>query len=70
MRRVLAVGLLVILCAPADAATVRHPRARQHAVTRPPVPATPTVRFAVPGWSDEATSRWLNNASSMVGIGG
>jgi len=28
------------------------------------------VRFAVPGWSDEATARWLNNASSNVGRGG
>ncbi|BAR62103.1 hypothetical protein NK6_8959 [Bradyrhizobium diazoefficiens] len=30
----------------------------------------PRARFAVPGWSDEATQRWLNSASSNVGRGG
>jgi len=69
MRLVLALGLLVFLCAPADAATARHPRARQPSVTRPPAEAAPPARFAVPGWSDEATRRWLDNASAGVGGG-
>ena len=70
MRSVLALGLLVILCTPASAAPARHPRARQPTVTRPPAAEAPRDRFAVPGWSDDATRRWLDRASSMVGIGG
>jgi hypothetical protein len=71
MRSVLALGLLIILCASANAATrhrTLHPRTHQHfvvpqGVTAPPF-AAPTPRFAVPGWSDGATQRWLDNASS------
>jgi hypothetical protein len=70
MRSVLAVGLLIILCVAANAATVRHHRARQSPVVRSGESVTPTARFAVPGWSDEATRRWLDNASSSVGLGG
>ncbi|MBR0871267.1 hypothetical protein JQ633_12930 [Bradyrhizobium tropiciagri] len=80
MRSMLALGLLVVLCASADAATVRHPRARQPAVSRLPVDANrpdasqpdarPGARFAVPGWSDESTRQWLDRASSGVGLGG
>lgn len=76
MRSILALGLLVVLCAAADAATVRHPRARQPTVTRPPAEASqpaasqPRARFAVPGWSDESTRQWLDQASSGVGLGG
>jgi len=69
MRLVLALGLLVILSASTNAATVRHLRARQPSVTRPPTDVTPPARFAVPGWSDEATRRWLDNASAGVGGG-
>lgn len=73
MRSLFAVGLmglLLMLCTAADAATVRQPRARHVAVDRPRTNATPPARFAVPGWSDEATRRWLDNASSNVGRGG
>jgi len=70
MRPVLALGLLLFLCASAGAAPVRHARARQPAMPHPPAAATPTTRFAVPGWSDEATRQWLDRASSMVGRGG
>ncbi len=70
MRLVLALGLLLTLCGSASAAPVRHTRARQPAATRPPAAVTPTTRFAVPGWSDEATRQWLDRASSMVGRGG
>ena len=27
-------------------------------------------RFAVPGWSNGSTERWLDNASALVGVGG
>ncbi|RXT34459.1 hypothetical protein B5V03_37500 [Bradyrhizobium betae] len=75
MRFVLAMGLLIVLCAPANAATVHRVRAQELATRHPPVtrPATDVnsrARFAVPGWSDEATQRWLNSASSNVGRGG
>jgi len=71
MRSVLAMGLWIVLCAAANAATVHHPRIhhpRYHAVD--PSEVNPRVQFAVPGWSDEATERWLDNASSNVGRGG
>ncbi|PPQ15286.1 hypothetical protein CV770_32320 [Bradyrhizobium sp. AC87j1] len=70
MRALLAMGLLLALCTSASAAPVHHPRARQPAVDRPRANAGPPARFAVPGWSDDATLRWLNNASSNVGRGG
>ena len=67
----LSIGLLFVLCASADAAPQRHPSARQPVVTRPPADAAPPrARFAVPGWSDESTRRWLDDASSSVGTGG
>lgn len=70
MRSVLAMGLLIVLCTVANAATAHRSRARHPAVDRPAANAAPPARFAVPGWSDEATQRWLNNASSNVGRGG
>lgn len=75
MRCVLAAGLLIVLCMSANAATARHARVRDPAARLPPVDRSgpemnSRARFAVPGWSDEATQRWLNNASSNVGRGG
>jgi hypothetical protein len=71
MRSVLALGLLIALCAAANAATVQHVRTRDHVIVgrnqgviRAGQGATAPGRFAVPGWSDEATRRWLDNASS------
>jgi len=64
------VGLSLVPCSAVEAATAHHPRARHETVHRPPTNASPPARFAVPGWSDEATRRWLNNASSNVGRGG
>ena len=70
MRSVLALGLLITLCASANAATVHrskpgtvHLRPRQHFIV-PPSPGATTPRFAVPGWTDEQTRRWLDNASA------
>lgn len=60
----------------ASAATVHRPRTRTHVTADPgPGVAAPdapsaTRRFAVPGWSDESTRRWLDNASALVGVGG
>jgi hypothetical protein len=65
MRSVLALGLLITLCASANAAKVHrtsHARTRPHVVV--PSQGATTPRFAVPGWSDDATRRWLDNASS------
>lgn len=73
MRALLCVGLVglsLVLCGAGEAATTHRPRARHDAVDRPQPNASPPARFAVPGWSDEATRRWLNNASSNVGRGG
>lgn len=70
MRSVLALGLLLMLCASANAAPARHTRVHQPAAARPAADVTPKARFAVPGWSDEDTRKWLDNASSSVGVGG
>ncbi|MBR0797581.1 hypothetical protein JQ615_19520 [Bradyrhizobium jicamae] len=71
MRSVLALGILIVLCVSANAATERHPRTRQPAARpRPPADtistpsgATATPRFAVPGWSDEATRKWMDEST-------
>ena len=70
MRCILALGLLVILCVSASAATRRHSHTRQPATVRSPAAATPAARFAVPGWSDESTRQWLDRASENAGRGG
>ena len=71
MRSVFALGLLIMLCASADAATVHRAKPHQaHFRTLPPVViqpgqrATAPTRFAVPGWTDQQTRQWLDNASS------
>ena len=69
MRYAVALGLLIALYTSANAAPVHHPK-RQHVIVRPDQGVTAPGRFAVPGWSDEATRRWLDNASSGVGRGG
>jgi hypothetical protein len=67
MRSALALGLLITLCTAADAATMHRsvPRARAH--QRVTVGAgqhvTAPARFAIPGWTDEQTQDWLDNAS-------
>ena len=74
---VLALGMLIAFGVFANAAPMHRPRARPHAtvssnqggVTAPTAPAR-GARFAVPGWSNEDTERWLDKASSLVGVGG
>jgi hypothetical protein len=70
MRTVLALGLLIAWCASADAAAARRARVRPHLNVSPSegatAPGAPSAgRFAVPGWSDEDTRRWLDGAGSL-----
>jgi hypothetical protein len=76
MRSVLALGLWITLCASANAATVHrsrppgfHLRTHQHFTVRPGRPVTAPARFAVPGWTDEQTQYWLDNATASAGLG-
>jgi hypothetical protein len=59
MRWVVALGLLIVLCASADAATAH--RFRPPVINRPSQGVAPPGRFAVPGWSDEQTRQWLDS---------
>ena len=67
LASVLTSGLLVTPCVYASAATVHrplHPRLRPHVFAPVPTPGVTVPQFAVPGWSNGATERWLDNASS------
>jgi hypothetical protein len=72
MRSVLALGILLAWCASADAAPVHrskppgiiHLRGHQRVGVRPSQAVTAPERFAVPGWTDEETRRWMDNASA------
>ena len=74
MRSVLALGLLIALCASStSAATVHRAKARHfivrpsHVIVRPSQGVPGASRFAVPGWSNEQTQNWLVGATSCVG---
>jgi hypothetical protein len=74
MRSVLALGLLVALCASADAAAARRSKppvvraqTPRHVVGRPSQDAQAPGRFAVPGWTDEQTQRWLDRQTPRPG---
>ena len=76
MRSILALGLLITLCASAAAATVHRSkppterlRARQHVIVRPSHGVSAPARFAVPGWTEEQTQYWLDSATSCAGCG-
>jgi hypothetical protein len=60
MRPVLALGLLIALCASANAARVRHPEPHAGHL-RPAQPVTAHKGYAVPGWTDEQTRYWLDS---------
>jgi hypothetical protein len=68
MRSVLALCLLITMCASADAATLHRSKPHERYL-RPDQPATVTKRFAVPGWTDEQTRYWLWNSSRGAGLG-
>jgi hypothetical protein len=72
----LALGLLITLCAVADAAAVHRSkpprvqlRARQPVIVHPSQGVTAPARFAVPGWTDDQTRDWLDSATSCIGCG-
>jgi hypothetical protein len=64
---VLVLGLLITCSASADAATMHRfkPPARAHhgVAVAPSQRVTAPASFALPGWSDEQTREWLDNAS-------
>jgi hypothetical protein len=70
MRSALALGVLIVLNASANAASGHHSRARQaivprsqHLVATDRAMAAGRPSFAVPGWTEEETRRWMDNAT-------
>ena len=64
MRSVLALGLLIALCASANAAKVRHAKSYAGPVrlAQPLAQAVPVHKgYAVPGWTDEQTRYWMDS---------
>jgi hypothetical protein len=60
IRSVLALGLVISLCASASAATAlrsKLPAGR----FRPAQHVTAPERYTVPGWTDEQTRKWMTN---------
>jgi hypothetical protein len=68
MRSVLALSLLIALCISATAAPV-HRSKRLGGRLRPSEHGTILRSYAVPGWTDEQTQRWLDNATASAGLG-
>jgi hypothetical protein len=68
MRSVLVLGLLITLCASANAATVHRSKPPEGHL-RPGQRVTVPTGYAVPGWTDEQTRKWLYNGSSASGLG-
>jgi hypothetical protein len=69
MRSILALGVLITLCASANAATVhrsKRPESHVRPTQRATVPNVPKG-YAVPGWTDEQTRYWLDSASGPKG---
>jgi hypothetical protein len=67
MRSVLVLGLLITLSASANAATAHRAKPLEghlRAGQRVPVPKG----YAVPGWTDEETRKWLYNGSAASGL--
>jgi hypothetical protein len=70
VRYLLVFGLLLASCATASATThdPLRPAAplhvQRHRLINPTSVPPVGPRFAVPGWSNEDTERWLDNASS------
>jgi hypothetical protein len=69
MRAVLAVGLLITLCASANAALVYRFQPRDGHLGPVQRVSAPTPRFAVPGWTDDETRQWLYKRSAAFGLG-
>jgi len=60
MRAVLALSLLIALCASANAARVRHPEPHKGHL-RPAQPVAALKTYVVPGWTEQQTRDWLNS---------
>jgi hypothetical protein len=60
IRSVLALGLLITLCASANAATVLRSKLPVGRL-RPAQHVTVPERYTVPGWTDEQTRKWMTN---------
>jgi hypothetical protein len=71
MRTILTLGALIIFYVSADAAPVRHSRRIKHRPRSEHAITAPDARksFTVPGWTDEETQKWLDDATRMVGRG-
>jgi hypothetical protein len=64
IRAVLALGLLIALCASAEAATLHRSRlsaGHAHLVQHVSVPERVTMpeHYTVPGWTDQETRKWM-----------
>jgi hypothetical protein len=62
MRSVLALGLLIAWCGSAGAATLRRPKSPEK-YPRPSQMVTTPKSYAVPGWTEEQTRKWLDDAT-------
>jgi hypothetical protein len=64
----LAASFSFAACAPAKATSIHRATPERYRAPRLVIPpshgAASQAQFAVPGWSDEETRRWLDNASS------
>ena len=58
----------ITLCVSADAEPV-HRSKRPAAHLRPGQAVTVPKGYAVPGWTDEETRKWLYNGSAASGLG-
>lgn len=67
MRFVHGLAVLIVLCAPADAATVRRTRHPHERTWRLDQPTASPKTITVPGWTDEETRQWLDNATGPKG---
>jgi hypothetical protein len=61
MRAVLALCLLVALCASANAATKGRHREPHKGQLRPPQPVAALKTYVVPGWTEQQTRDWMNS---------
>jgi hypothetical protein len=67
MRSVLALGLLITVSASADAATVHRSKPHERHLRPTQRVIVPNTGYAVPGWTDEQTRQWLDDATGPKG---
>jgi len=64
MRAVMAFGLLITLCASANAAAAHRSKPREGHLRPIQRVTAPSPQVAVPGWTEEETRQWLYNGSA------